>query len=71
MTVLRNTNLTLIKHTLVRKTLPATKANLKLTNLTKAHPGARIRPATPRIKTLYGLATWFDNVSPDGVSVAP
>jgi len=67
--VLRGDSLMIIRRTLAWKTLPATKANLKLTNLTKAHPGARIRPATPRIKATYGLATTFDNQSPDGVSV--
>jgi hypothetical protein len=70
MTVYRGTDLTVIKRALARKSLPATKPNLKLTTLTETHPGARIRPATPRIKALYGLATMFDNVTPDGVSVA-
>ena len=69
MTVVHGTDLTLIKRMLVRKNLPATQANLKLTTLPKAHPGARIRPATPQIKAIYGLATMFDNKSPDGVSV--
>lgn len=68
MTVYRSPYLTVIKRTLARKTLPATQANLKLTTLAKAHPGARVRPATPRIKALYGLATVFDNVTTDGVS---
>ena len=68
-TVVRTPALTLIKQILARQTLPATKANLKPTTLTNAHSGARIRPATPRIKTIYGRATMFDNTSPDGVSV--
>ena len=67
--VQRGPDLTVIKQTLVRKTLPATEANLKLATLTDAHPGARIRRATPRIKAIYGKATLFDNTSPDGVSV--
>jgi hypothetical protein len=69
MTVVRATDITLIKRILARQTLPATEENLKLTTLTNAHSGARIRPATPRIKAIYGLATMWDNHSPDGVSV--
>ena len=38
MTVYHGTDLTLIKHTLVRKTLPATKANLKLTTPDQGTP---------------------------------
>jgi hypothetical protein len=69
MTVFHSTDYTVIKRMLDRKILPATEANLKLTTLTNAHSGARIRPATPRIKAIYGLATMWDNHSPDGVSV--
>ncbi len=68
MTVQRSADLTSIRRLVDRKTLPATEANLKLTALTKAHPGARIRPATPRIQVIYGQATTFDNVTTDGVS---
>jgi hypothetical protein len=69
MTVVHATDSTVIKRMLARQTVPATEENLKLTTLTNTHPGARIRPATPRIKAIYGRATRFDNISPDGVSI--
>jgi hypothetical protein len=56
---------------LARKVLRATTANLKLTDLALAHPGARTLPAPPHIHAVYGCAVNFGNVSPDGVSVMP
>jgi hypothetical protein len=47
---------TIIQRTLVRKTLPATKANLDRTRLATSHPGAHIAQASPRIDRLYAEA---------------
>jgi hypothetical protein len=45
-----------------QRTLPATKANLALTSLQAAHPGARIaRVEQPRIKRLNGALPYIDS----------
>jgi hypothetical protein len=71
MTVYTGTDIKLITRTVARKVLPATTANLKLTDLALAHPGARLLAAPPEIHAAYALAVNFDNISPDGVSVQP
>jgi hypothetical protein len=71
MTVHKTEYLRQIMRVLATKVLPATSANLKLTDLTLAHPGARTLPAPPHIHAVYGRAVNFGNVSPDGVSVMP
>jgi len=54
--VIQDGDATVVMRTLVRKTLPATKANLARTRLSTAHPGARVEPAPTRIDELYGKA---------------
>jgi hypothetical protein len=45
-----------------QRTLPATEANLALTSLRAAHPGARIaREAPPRIQRMNGALPYFDS----------
>jgi hypothetical protein len=54
------TDLRTVYRTLAYKTLPATQANLALTSLTGAHPGARtVLRASPHVKELYGRAAFL------------
>jgi hypothetical protein len=47
-----------------QRTLPATTANLALTSLQAAHPGARIdRLAPPRIQKMNGAGPYFDSLA--------
>ena len=56
MSVTTGDDLRIVTRTLVWKTLPATLANRDLTSLARAHRGVRVRPASPRIRQLYGQA---------------
>jgi hypothetical protein len=60
---------------LAYKTLPATATNLRLTSLAGTHPGARSRPASARVDTLYGeasqIATTIGSYGSDLGPVAP
>jgi hypothetical protein len=53
MTVFTDGTAKIVQRTLAHKSLPATQANLALTRLAAAHPGARVRPAPPAVRELY------------------
>jgi hypothetical protein len=56
MSVTTGKDLRIVTRTLVWKSLPATAANRNLASLAGAHRGVRMRPASPRIRQLYGRA---------------
>ena len=56
----RGTDIRTVVRTLAHRTLPATAANLELTSLPAAHPGAHTsQQASPKIRQLYGEAAFL------------